>query len=337
MPTLKFLHYTDVHIQENNPPSRLGDYKSDVFGKMRQIMALARTHKVDFTVCGGDLFNAKKPAATKHSTVTSIAGILNKVDVPHYLVPGNHDLTGDSMDTIPDQPIGVLLETGVMKQITNQVVTKKDLKVQMFSFPFDEEPDLSEYASNPEEGVDVSILGIHVYASPRGGTLYGKTKVFSYPELSKTKHDVYLLGHYHADNGAITDDFGEAKPQTFVNVGSVTRGDYGDENLARVPKVCLVTITKNSEGVVTVTTEEIELKVRSNAETFDLERKSKLKEQKQQTEEFVTQLLETSEAVDVKETISEQLAVLATEKEIFDLTMDFITRAHEELGKVMKK
>jgi hypothetical protein len=241
------------------------------------------------------------------------------------------------MDTIPDQPIGVLLETGVMKQITNQVVTKKDLKVQMFSFPFDEEPDLSEYASNPEEGVDVSILGIHVYASPRGGTLYGKTKVFSYPELSKTKHDVYLLGHYHADNGAITDDFGEAKPQTFVNVGSVTRGDYGDENLARVPKVCLVTITKNSEGVVTVTTEEIELKVRSNAETFDLERKSKLKEQKQQTEEFVTQLLETSEAVDVKETISEQLAVLATEKEIFDLTMDFITRAHEELGKVMKK
>lgn len=345
MPALKFLHYTDIHLRETNPPSRLGDFREDVLGKLRQIVGIARKYKVDFTVCGGDLFDSKKPMATKHSTVTSVAEIFNSLNIPHLIVPGNHDLTGDAMNSLPEQPLGVLLETRVFRQIRNEVFhskktakpSKGDLSIRIQSFPFEEEPVLSEMVvqENEDTKVDFNILGIHVYASPKGGTLFGKTKVFSYGELAITNHDMYLLGHYHADNGVIRTVL--KKEQTFVNIGSVTRGDYGDENLSRIPKVCVVTIDKDDEGVITVTTEEIPLVVRPNEETFDLEKKEKLKENKEKATEFVTKLQVATQSVETDMKVEEQVSILTTEKEVLETTMYYMNAAAEELNKVVHK
>jgi len=328
---IKFLHYTDVHIRETNPPSRLGDYRQDILDKMSQIMDIAIERKVDFTTCGGDLFDPVKAMAIKHATVVETAKIYQKVNIPHFIVPGNHDLQGDRMESLQERPLGVLLETCILRQMTDQVFSKGNIKIQMFSNPFEEEPDLSLFTNTAQEDIDASILGIHIYSSPRGGSLWGNTKIFSYKELSTTAHDIYLLGHYHADNGAITEEFIKGKPQTFVNVGSVSRGDYGDENLKRNPKVCLVTITKGPGGV-TIETEEIPLRVKSIQETFDLERKETLAKQKVDTEQFVTQLQESSKLLDKAEDITEQVEILSDEKEVRDSVLFFITKAHEELS-----
>jgi DNA repair protein SbcD/Mre11 len=326
--TLKILHYTDVHIRETNPPSRLGDYREDVFNKMRQVIEIARDNKVDLTTCGGDLFDNKKPIATRHSTVTELTGIYRQIGIPHYIVPGNHDLTGDNMETLSEQPLGVLLSSGVLIQMGSQVIKKQGLSVKLESHDFDENPNLSDFVVQGEE--DASVLGIHIYASPKGGTLYGNTKVYSYQELSETGHDLYLLGHYHADNGVVTKDFGHGKLQTFVNVGSLTRGDYGDENLARTPKVCLITISKEGDSV-TVETETFEISVRPNAETFDLVKKEKVLEQKEKASQFVTQLQESSEVIDTSDAITENLKVLAPDQAVLDEVMGLIAQADEEL------
>lgn len=328
---IKFLHYTDVHIRETNPPSRLGNYRQDILDKMAQIMEIAKDRQVDFTTCGGDLFDPKKPMAIKHATVIEVASIYQKLGIPHFIVPGNHDLQGDRMESLQEQPLGVLLETNVLRQMTEQVFVKGNIKLQMFSNPFDEEPDLSLYTNKAGKDIDVSILGIHIYSSPKGGSLWGNTKVFSYKELASTGHDVYLLGHYHADNGAVTEEFTKGTPQTFVNVGSVSRGDYGDENLKRNPKVCLVTVTKDAKGV-RVSTEEILLKVKGVKEAFDLEKKENLAKQKVETEQFVSHLQESSKVVKDTDDINEHVVTLSDSKEVRDKVLYFINLAHEELA-----
>lgn len=339
MSEIIFVHYTDVHLQEHNPPSRLGDYRADVFDKLQQIMDIAREVKADFTTCGGDLFNPKKPEAIKHGTITALTTLYRSLDIPHYIVPGNHDLMKDRMDSLVEQPLGVLLSSGTLKQMTNQVVKKQDLSLQLNAYDFDEEPDLSERACPSPSEVDVQVLGIHLYASPKGGTIYGGAKIFSYAELGSTGHNIYLLGHYHADNGVV-DQYEDEKQQTFVNIGSLTRGDYGDENLKRNPKCCIVRIKKDKKTKkVSWSCEERLLKVRPLEETFNLEKKERLAKQKEETKELVQKMQEAVQT-DVKSDgdVAKHLKELVPDDiEVYNSVLEYITRGHEELGKIKGK
>jgi hypothetical protein len=235
------------------------------------------------------------------------------------------------METLEEQPLGVMLEAGRLVQMTDQIITKGDLKVKLWSYPFDEAPELESMGVTDKEAADVHVLGIHVYASPRGGKLHA-TKVYSYAEIGVTGHDLYLFGHYHTDNGTTHLPNG----QVFVNVGSVSRGDYGDDNVNRQPNCCLVTITKDGTQV-SIDTEVIPLKCKPSAEVFDLEKKEKLAKQKIDTEAFVQELQIASENTEGTKPITEELKDLATDKEIFDLTVEYLRRGEEALVLGRKK
>jgi len=332
--TVKFVYYTDVHIQDVNPPSRLGSYRDDILAKIRQVMNIGKKSKVDFTYCGGDLFNHKRPASTRHALVTQVIGVLDDSGVPNYGVPGNHDLQGDDISTLPEQPLGVLMEGGHMIQVKNGLLFKKgNLTVHLDSYDFEEEPDLVELAEKREAvKADVHTLGAHIFSSPKGGDLFG-TKIFSYEELAVTGHDLYLLGHYHPDNG-VEDRSYDKDRQTFINVGSLSRGDYGDENLTRKPKCALVTITKE-DGNVTWSVEQILLDVRPAEEVFDLEAKEKIAKQKEETAEYVAEIERSSTATDGNASEEEELkAIVPTDKKIYNRTMYYINKAREDLAKV---
>jgi DNA repair exonuclease SbcCD nuclease subunit len=299
-------------------------------------MGISTDRKVDFTHCGGDLFEFKNPKLTEHKTIIELANIYASLNVLHFISPGNHDVTGEDMVTLNQQPLGVLLASGVLCQVQNNMFVKKfddgtEIRVALESYPFEEEPELSEMTAK-KAGADLVVLGLHVYASPRGGKLFGDTKVFSYSELSQTNHDVYLLGHYHADNGAIKNEQG----QLFVNVGSVTRGDYGDENLTRRPKCCVVTVTKHEDGSISWEAEEIELKVKSPADAFDLEAKEKLKETKKQTEAYVAQLQSASVTDDPTESATERVLALTDDREIREAVLELIAEATVELQNIRR-
>ncbi len=328
--TLKILHYTDPHLCEKNPPTRLGNYREDIIDKIKQIMIIGQERSVDITTCGGDLFGPKTPGSTKHSMIYELSSIYNSFPITHLANPGNHDLTDDNMDSLSSQPLGVLFASKVLKQMTNSlpVFEKGDLKVRFYAFPFTETPDMDDIKCERDPGIDVNILGIHVYASPAGGSLWGKTKVYSYDEISKSNYDVYLMGHYHADNGVVCEDLGLGFNQTFVNIGSLSRGDHGDNNIDRKPKVCLITITKDESGNVSINTEQIYLKVKSKEEVFDLVKKEKIEEQKKSTEVFTAKLLESSKKTDTDVVIKDQLESYNLEKVIFDTTMEYINKAH---------
>ena len=327
----KIMHYNDVHLQDNNPPSRLGSYKADILAKLAYIFKVSKEHKVDCTVCGGDLFNPKKPGSITHALVREVAEVLVGTGVTNFIVPGNHDMQYDSMDTLDEQPLGVLMETGVLRQMDTQVLSKGDLSVKFWSHAFDETPDLGAMKLTSREDVDVHVLGIHVYASSKGGKLH-TTKVYSYAEIGSTDHDLYLFGHYHADNGVVRNKDG----QVFVNVGSVSRGDYGDENLNRQPNCCLITITKDNNKI-TVETLVIPIECKASTEVFDLEKKEKLAKQKVDTEAFVQELQLASEQTEGTLPIAEELKELATDKEIYDMAMEYLQKGEESLVLGKKK
>lgn len=336
MNTIKFIYYTDVHLQDNNPPSRVGDYKQDVLDKVQFVMDLAVKEKADFTYCGGDLFNHKKPMSNKHSLMVALIKVLASSGVPNYCVPGNHDLTNDRIDSLPEQPLGVLFAGGHMVHVDgSEVVTKGDLSVHLDSYPFEEEPDWESIAEKRlQTKADVYTLGAHVYSSPKGGDLFG-TKIFSYKEMSVTDHDIYLLGHYHPDQGVVDTSFLKER-QTFVNVGSLSRGDYGDENVGRKPKCVIVTISKDGEGNVTWGVEQVLVPIKPPEAVFDLERKEKIAKQKVEAAAFVADLKASSQRDEVRETEEEELAEITPDKKIFNRAMGFIERAREMVGRVTK-
>lgn len=324
---ISFIHYTDVHLMAGNPPSRIGSYREDILDKLRHIAELSVQHKVDFTVCGGDLFHHKKPASTPHSLVVDTTEVLNSTGVPNYIVPGNHDIQYDNMETIPEQPLGVLIQSGTLRQMKDQVVQKGNLKVKLWSHPFDEQPDLSVAALTDREDIDTHILGIHIYSAPVGGKLFS-TRVYSYDDLGATGHDVYLLGHYHADNGAVhSSDYGPHE-QLFVNIGSLSRGDYGDENIARQPQCCLVKVTKKGTKTV-VTSQVIPVRCKQASEVFDLEKKEKLESQKQETATFVQELQDAASRIEADTSVEEDLKELVSEKEIYDMVLHYINIGHQ--------
>ena len=329
------VHYTDPHCACRNPSTRIGDYRGDVINKLEQVFDIAVDREAYATHCGGDFFHVKSPTMNKHETVSMIVTLLDQYKhkgITHLCNPGNHDLVNDDMDSIPNQPIGVLFAGNHMVQVKGQIIQVGDLRVRMDAYPFTETPDWGAIGTMREasdDNADYEILSAHVYSSPNGGDLFG-TKIYSYQEMSVTGHDAYLLGHYHPDNGVVSMDYGLGKDQSFVNIGSLTRGDYGDNNLKRKPKCCVITIEKK-DGKVTADFEQIELKVKPAEEVFDLNTKAALEKQKVEAAAFVEELQVATNSVVEEDSAEAIVGKVTNDAAVQKVVKSYLDKAAEFL------
>ena len=325
--TVKLVHFTDVHLLDRNPPSRVGDYKRDILSKLSRIGEIGREVGATAFTCGGDWFHEKMPAKTSHSMVHELMSILKDWCAPCYTILGNHDIRYDRSSTITEQPLGVLLNSGAIKYNDDVVLHAGNhgVSVRMAGFEFAEEPPLEDLALNAVKKAKATyhVLSLHVYASERGGTLWGKTKCYSYRELLPLGYDVVLLGHYHADQGVVILTRDDGSTCRFVNIGSLSRGDYGDENLSRVPKCCLVEF-----GTQGITTEEIVVGAKPASEVFDLVEKAESKEKERQAAEFVEKLRSSEVASSVADDPVRALDSLAIDDAaVLSKTKEFLVQA----------
>jgi len=163
--------------------------------------------------------------------------------------------------------------------------TGETLSVAVRGFPFTEEPNLEEYPK-AGSGADVNVCVLHLYATPDGGSLF-KHKLYSYEEISQLGDDIFVLGHYHIDQGV--QQIGD---QHFINVGAVSRGSLSHDNITRIPKICIVTCKKEN-GNVSIEEQVVRLKVKPAAEVFILEEREKEEKKMKEAEAFVSHLKET--------------------------------------------
>jgi len=321
---LKFITFTDVHISSVNPSSRKGDYERDILDKLEQIKAIGVKVGADFFICAGDLFNLKAPMRNPHALNARLINLFKSFPAPIYTTEGNHDLRQDSYETFDEQPLNVIYSSDALIQARDIRRTINDITFRVRSIPFQEEPDLSliEHAG---DDVDLSIFILHLYASLEGGMLF-KTKLFSYYDISKLMDDIFVLGHYHADQGIETiNDNG--KPQHFVNVGSISRGALSEEDVKRQPKVAIVTVSKE-EGKISVESMVVRLKVKAPDEAFDLVVHEREKNEQKEAQEFVSKLQTDMIDVPREDRIAEEVNMLNLDKKVLDKVNYFLNEAY---------
>lgn len=324
MEEIKFITFTDTHISSITPESRIGDYQKHIFEKLEQIKLVGEKLKVSFFIFGGDLFNLKAPMRNPHELNGKLINIFKTFPAPIYATEGNHDLRHDSYETFNEQPLYVIYSSDALTQARNIKRTINNISFRIRSIPFEEAPNLLKI-DKAKKDVDFNIIILHIYASPDGGMLY-KNKLYSYEELSVLGDDIFVLGHYHSDQGIQTLN-NLNKDQIFINVGSISRGVLTEEDIKRNPKIGIISVRKN-EGKISYKCNTAKLKVRPAEEVFDLVTHERTKREKKEAQEFVEKL--KTEILDVpkEDHISDEINKLNLEKKVFDKVNYFLNEAY---------
>lgn len=321
---IRFVTFTDIHISSVNPSSRKGNFEQDVYDKLEQVKIIGEKVEADFFICAGDLFNLKAPMRNPHALNSRLINLFKSFPAPIYATEGNHDLRQDSYETFDEQPLNVIYASDALIQARNIKKTTNNITYRIRSIPFQEEPDLSAI-ERANDDVDLSIFIMHLYATLDGGMLF-KTKLFSYNEIAQLKDDIFVLGHYHVDQGIETlTEFG--KPQHFVNVGSITRGTLSDEDVKRLPKVAVITVTKDN-GKIVIENDIIRLKVKPVEEVFDLVVHEREKKEQKEAQEFVSKLKTEMVEVPKEDRITDEVNQLDLDKKVLDKVNYFLNEAH---------
>jgi exonuclease SbcD len=318
---VKFIFRTDVHVADKSPVSWKGDYPAEIFSNLVQIGELAKEHQARAVIDGGDFFHVKASGRTSHGTMVRVADIHRAYPCPVYSIEGNHDITGNNLDTLEHQPLGVLYATGVFEHLRDFVFEEGGYRVRVVGFPYSPTRSLEEIqAIRKQPGDDYLIAIVHALAGenpPAHVEEFFGEPVFRYSSLIyENGPDVFCFGHWHKDQGVVQLD-----GRHFVNHGAVSRGALTKENTERKPKVSVIELT-----MAGITVTEVLLNVLPPEDVFDFERKDRQEKETLVISQFVDQLQEGMQ-VDPSQDMEANIAVLAPTVEIRTRALSYLERA----------
>jgi len=234
---VNFVWTTDWHFTDVPPGRRHDDYRLALLDKLAYVRNIVeKMHGV--ALCGGDVFHHKKPSHPGNSLRLIIELIAALRRFPYEKVfgaVGNHDISFDRMDSLPRQPLGLLMAVGAYHDLNKEamIFTNQDesIKVQVETFPYAEGAETIQNiltAGPRQPGVKHRIGIVHAYGHPGdAGDMFG-TRTIGYNELKGNDFDVLLWGHDHSRHGV--DEVGKT---THVNLGSLARAAFSYDELDR--------------------------------------------------------------------------------------------------------
>lgn len=251
---MKFVYITDTHLKSRNPMSRKDNYYESIIQKFLEVRDYCNGNNIDFVVHGGDLFDIPKPSLT---VVSDICDIINSFDCPFYVVPGNHDIYGYNLATLPQTMLGFLVRLGIVQLLTTFnspiTITREGLTLNLYGYEFT--PNVRQLNFMVEQKPNTVNIGIaHNMIVPE--KLSYDIDHISYDEL-ETNLDLILLGHYH-----IASEVYKKGNTIIYNPGSVSRVDASIEMLNHNPSFVVVTV--DNDGKISL--ETIKLKSAKAAE-----------------------------------------------------------------------
>jgi DNA repair exonuclease SbcCD nuclease subunit len=112
----EYLLLSDVHATRHAPSSCTDTYWPDLLDLLRQSVGLAGERGVLGVVWAGDVFHHKAPRRTDHGLMQDLIKVVQAYPCPVWIVPGNHDIQHDRLDSIGvTQPLGVLYQAGARR------------------------------------------------------------------------------------------------------------------------------------------------------------------------------------------------------------------------------
>jgi hypothetical protein len=242
----------DVHLSDRPPSVRTDTYADDILDKLRWCVNYANEH-ADVMLFLGDLWHIKAPSRTSHRLVMRTAEVLEEFRNGRVLiVPGNHDMSQDRLESLESQPLGTLCLSPNIDLLIGY-----DRSTGIFGLPYLQDwgpsferwmqrfgrslPGLvgfgdPEYEDDPKnEFAPASVLlATHAPIFPPGMTPpYDHIPAEEWASWMRWPVPV-VYGHIHEQHG-----FYQVGEQWFCNNGAISRGSLHEETLAREPKVTL--------------------------------------------------------------------------------------------------
>ena len=242
---MKILHITDSHGTVKGPESRKDVYYITFLKKLYELGFVVKKLGIDIVVHTGDLFHT---ARVSDKFAGQVSEMIKAMDVPFYVVPGNHDIEGYTTDTIDQTKLGLLAKAGVI------TILDRDNPIRITANQDGEEYTVAisgqEYYAHIDEGnprdfemqqdeADLNILAIHGYL----------TDTPQHPDIKCTMckdvitdADVILSGHYHRS-------FEWDGPDVSIyNPGSMLRVEQTDYNKNHMPQYGILDIVLDKNG-----------------------------------------------------------------------------------------
>src|SRR5271165_2364071 len=230
LPTDKvsFTFTTDLHLSAIPPGRRRDDYATAIFNKIEFQRNITEKIK-GIALCGADIFHFKKPDHPGNSVSLIVRGIHTFGRFPSgciYGWIGNHDLEFDRMDSLSNQPLGILIAAGVYHNLVQDPVLFKNqtgsVGVLVESFPYEHNgvrtlKRILEAPSRPPEA-NYRIGIVHQYGAPGDRASLWGTPIIGYNELVNCDYDFLLWGHDHSRKETVT-----IGSTTHINLGSLAR------------------------------------------------------------------------------------------------------------------
>ena len=195
---MKFIHTADIHL--DSPLSGLAAYKDAPVGLLRNVtrdaftrlVDLAIEEAVDFMVIAGDLYDGSwKDYNTGHFFCREM-GRLNKVNIPVYLLFGNHD--ADSEMTKKLMLPGNVHQFESRKTSTFLIDT---LKVALHGRSYRQAATVENLAHGyPAPLVGWLNIGV-LHTALEGYAAHANYAPCSVAELAAKGYDYWALGHVH--------------------------------------------------------------------------------------------------------------------------------------------
>lgn len=281
----------DVHISDKPFGSRIDDYQETTINKLIEIREDARKNEASGVLFTGDIFHFKSWYKNSYALVNRLIRLFQSYPCPVYVIPGNHDMVYDKPESIPNQPLGAVLASGAMIELRPEglVLEEGSLRVRIAGTDYNEKDPLPNcMAVKKQEGDHALITVGHFYSGP-GATdsFFGHTRL-GYEELKECDTDIWVLGHFHNDQGIQELKKGELR-RAFINIGSLTRGSLDEDNINRIPSFGRIRIQEDG----TWSTEQVPIpNVLPASEIFSLEKYEERKQEREAIREFVTHLKE---------------------------------------------
>lgn len=288
---MKLLCTNDWHFARRNPASRIDDYNAELFAAIEQIAKLARLAKVSAVLIAGDIFHDKGSA--RWDVVVRLlewAWGLQQDGIHVLSIAGNHDELHDRFDSSAT-PYGALTSSSLFRDVSRgyKILTAMDgpeVGPKVYGVPW---PDGSKPDAFDALPADVEVVMAHGFATPEGQERWG-CYCHKYDDLAIKAPQVRLwhFGHDHTDHGVYV----LKNRAKVVNIGALCRGALDHDSILRQPKVALVDLSGAEPTVV-----QVELKVPTAEEIFDLNLHRQRTEERAQLEHYLAQLSQGMEGV----------------------------------------
>ncbi len=227
----------DIHLSDRAPSSCTDSYQADIFAILREVRHLACERLVAGVIWAGDIFHHKTPGRTSHATIIRTIELARSFPCPVYVVPGNHDMLHDRLDSIDaTQPLGVVIASGAVQLLNGWMVG--DRYQPVFGLPWLQHFTDSVVHNRLTDYRDLAdrsrhnLLVTHAPLYPPGFELVHEFyPADKWAEAMAGTGSCYY-GHVHEPHG-----IWRSGKVTFCNPGAISRGSLHEHNLTREVRV----------------------------------------------------------------------------------------------------